>query len=132
MYLLDTALSLRIIEKAPPKALGRLLECPPEQVALSAITLGELAHGVAVSRGRDKAAKALELFLAALQVVEYSAEAALAYAELRAQLDAKGVAMGVTEAMVAAHALSLGATLATSSSKGLRRISGLSVENWLR
>ena len=32
----------------------------------------------------------------------------------------------------AAHALSLGATLATSSLKSLRRISGLSVENWVR
>jgi tRNA(fMet)-specific endonuclease VapC len=132
MYLLDTSLCLHIIEKAPPKALGRLLECPPDEVGISVITLGELAHGVAASAARAKDQKALELFLAALQVVEFSAEAALTYGELRAQLDAKGVVIGVTEAMVAAHALSLGATLATRSPKGVRRIAGLSVENWTR
>jgi tRNA(fMet)-specific endonuclease VapC len=132
MYLLDTALCLRIIEKAPPKALARLLECPPDEVGISVITLGELAHGVAASPAPEKGRKALELFLAALQVVEYSAEAALTYAELRAQLDARGAEPGALEVMVAAHALSLGATLATSSTKSFRRVSGLSVENWVR
>jgi tRNA(fMet)-specific endonuclease VapC len=132
MHLLDTSLCRHIIEKAPPKALGRLLECPPDAVGISVVTLGELAHGVAASRAPDKQRKALELFLAALQVVEYSVQAALTYGELRAQLEEKGVEMGVAEAMVAAHALSLGATLATRSPKSLRRISGLSVENWAR
>lgn len=132
MYLLDTQLCLVIIKKAPPKALERLLACSPEEVGLSAVTLGELAHGVARSRAPEKNKQALELFLAALQVVEFSAEAALTWGELRAQLDAKGVALGALDTMIAAHALSLGATLASSSPKAFRRIVGLKVENWVR
>jgi NO-binding membrane sensor protein with MHYT domain len=68
----------------------------------------------------------------ALQVVEFSAEAALLWGELRAQLDAKGVALGALDTMIAAHALSLGATLASSSPRAFRRIAGLKVENWAR
>lgn len=132
MVLLDTQLCLAIIKKAPPKALDRLLACSPDQVGLSVVTLGELVHGVARSRAPQKNRQALELFLAALQVVEFSAEAALAWGELRAQLDAKGVALGALDTMIAAQALSLGATLATSSPKAFRRISGLTVENWVR
>jgi tRNA(fMet)-specific endonuclease VapC len=132
MILLDTQLCLHIIKKAPPKALERLLACSPDEVGLSVITLGELAHGVARSRAPQKNEQALQLFLAALQVVEFSAEAALLWGELRAQLDAKGIALGALDTMIAAHALSLGATLASSSPKPFRRISGLKVENWAR
>ena len=132
MYLLDTNLCLHIIAKAPPKALDRLLACSPDEVGISVITLGELASGVARSQAEEKNRRALELFLAALQVVEFSAEAALAWGELRAQLDSKGAEMGVLDAMIAAQALSLGATLATSTPKAFRRIAGLKVENWAR
>ncbi|HTV25908.1 MAG TPA: type II toxin-antitoxin system VapC family toxin [Polyangiaceae bacterium] len=132
MVLLDTNLCLLIIKKAPPKALERLLACAPDEVGLSVITLGELAHGVAQSSNPDKNREALELFLAALRVVEFSAEAALTWGQLRAQLDAKGTAMGALDAMIAAQALSLGATLATSTPKAFRSIKGLTLENWTR
>lgn len=61
-----------------------------------------------------------------------SADAALAWGELRAQLDAKGSVLGALDTMIAAHALSRGATLATTSPKAFRAVSGLKVESWVR
>lgn len=132
MYLLDTSLCILIIRKAPAKVLKRLDDCEPEDVALSAVTLSELTYGVSSSSASGKNREALELFLSAFQVLDYTAQAALAYGQVRQALASDGVAMGAMDLMIAAHALSLGATLVSSEPKPFRAVPGLVVENWAR
>lgn len=132
MYILDTHFCIHLISKRPPKALDRLIACPPDQVGLSAITLSELAYGVSGSPTRERNREALELFLVALPVLEYPAEAAFAYGEIRAVLEQKGVILGAMDLMIAAHAVAVGATLVSNKPKEFRRVPGLQVENWAR
>jgi tRNA(fMet)-specific endonuclease VapC len=57
---------------------------------------------------------------------------ALAYDDFRARLEAAGKPIGVNDMLIAAHAVSLGRTIATDNEREFSWIDGLPVENWLR
>lgn len=132
MHLLDTDICIYLIKKQPRKVLDRLMDCSPDDVALSVVTLSELAFGVAKSRDKSKNGKALELFMAPFQVLPFPVEAAFAYAEIRAHLEKKGRPIGPMDLMIAAHAVSLGATLVSNNLREYRRVPRLEAENWAR
>ena len=132
MFLLDTNICTYLIKKRPAKVLERLMRCSPEDVALSVVTLSELAYGVSKSQAQQKNREALELFLCPFQVLEYPAEAAFAYGHIRAELERKGMPIGGTDLMIAAHAMATGATLVSNNLKEFRRVPGLKTENWAR
>jgi tRNA(fMet)-specific endonuclease VapC len=132
VYLLDTNICIYLIKKHPSKVVDRLMSCSPDDVALSAVTVSELAYGVSKSKAREKNGEALQLFLAPFQVLPYSLEAALTYGDIRAELEAKGTPIGAMDLMIAAHAKALDATLVSNNLKEFRRVSGLRTENWVR
>jgi tRNA(fMet)-specific endonuclease VapC len=53
------------------------------------------------------------------------------YAKLRAHLEQAGTPIGANDTLIAAHALSLGATLVTADAEFVR-VPDLQVENWLQ
>ena len=132
MYLLDTNICIYLIRKHPAKVLERLMACSPDDVALSVVTLSELAYGVSKSQAQQKNREALELFLSPFQVLEYPADAAFAYGHIRAELEIKGTPIRGMDLMIAAHAVAAGATLVSNNLKEFRRVSGLKTENWAR
>ena len=132
MYLLDTNICIYLIKKQPPKVVDRLMSCSPEEVALSAVTVSELAYGVSKSKAPRENAEALQLFLAPFQVLSYSLEAAFAYGDIRSELERKGTPIGGMDLLIAAHAMALGATLVSNNLREFRRVSGLATENWAR
>ena len=50
---------------------------------------------------------------------------------LQAALLKIGISIGVNDAMIAAHALSIGCVLVTNNRKHFSRIPGLKIENWI-
>jgi tRNA(fMet)-specific endonuclease VapC len=132
VYLLDTNICIYLIKKHPPKLLERLTRCSPDEVALSTVTVSELAYGVSKSRAHQQNAEALQMFLAPFQVLAYSTEAAFIYGDIRAELDRKGTPIGAMDLLIAAHAKALGATLVSNNLREFRRVPGLESENWAR
>jgi tRNA(fMet)-specific endonuclease VapC len=53
------------------------------------------------------------------------------YADLRTQLEQLGTPIGANDTLIAAHAMSLDATLVTAGAE-FTRVPGLQVENWLQ
>jgi len=53
------------------------------------------------------------------------------YGEIRAFLEGKGKVIGAMDMLIAAHAGSLGLTLATNNLREFQRVPGLEVENWV-
>ena len=53
------------------------------------------------------------------------------YADLRAHLEKLGTPIGAHDSLIAAHALTLGATLVSANTE-FSRVPGLQVENWLQ
>ena len=61
----------------------------------------------------------------------WDAKAADEFAVLQAGLLKIGTPIGGNDAMIAAHALSIGCVLVTDNRKHFSRVPGLKIENWI-
>lgn len=130
-YLLDTNICIALIRHRNPNVLARLSACTPGDVGISTITLSELTFGVEKSARPTQNRVALAAFCAALEIYPYSESAASAYGEIRAQLERTGQPIGPLDTLIAAHGLSLDATVVTNNEREFRRVPELKVENWV-
>jgi tRNA(fMet)-specific endonuclease VapC len=128
--MLDTNICIHAIKRNAPEMVRRLERTSPEDVAISSVVAADLWTGVMKSRERARNEQALREFLAFVDVRDFPAEAARAYGEIRAELEAKGRSIGATDLLIAAHAVHERATLVTRNSDEFKRVDQLKVESW--
>ena len=101
---------------------------PVGACSVSAIAACELWTGAekmgAFERGE------LELLFTVIPVLEFSTEAVPHYGAIRVHLERKGMTIGALDLLIAAHALSLGATLVTANVAEFKRVPKLRVLAW--
>lgn len=131
-YMLDTDTCSYIMKRSNAVVLERLESVPVSDVCMSIITKAELLYGVEVSPRRSQDAAALAAFLPYVQALDFSDDAALHYADIRADLKKRGLLIGANDLLIAAHARSLELTLATNNTAEFERVGGLVIENWTR
>ena len=131
-YLLDTNICIAIIKQQPPVTLRHLQKCLVGDVAVSTITVAELRYGAAKSQATVRNQQALDQFLVSLVVAEFGINEAQAYGLLRADLEKRGMLIGPLDMLIAAHAITLGATLVTNNTREFKRVKGLSIEDWTK
>lgn len=129
-FLLDTDICIYIIKRNPPSVFERLRSCRAGDVGVSAITVAELRYGADKSQRPKQNHEGLDLFLAPLEIVSFGDDAALEYGKIRTQLESAGQPVGPLDMLIAAHARSLGITLATNNTAEFKRVRGLKVESW--
>ena len=129
-YLLDTNICIYIMRRRPPHVFERFRQEGPERIGISSLSVAELSFGMEKSQRVQGNLAALEEFLYPLTILTFDERAAYAYGRLRATLERQGTPIGPLDTLIAAHALSLEATLVTNSTRELARIQGLLVENW--
>src|SRR5487761_2649437 len=129
--MLDTNICIAIIKRKPPQVLKRFAAYKVGDIGISWVTLAELEFGVAKSLHVDKNQAALDEFVLPLEVANFDRETARVYGWVRATLEKKGTPIGSLDLMIGAHALVLGATLATNNTREFSRIKGLTVVDWL-
>ena len=130
MILLDTNICIYVINTKPPEVLARFHQYRLGDIGISSVVAAELAYGVAKSQSaRNRAA--LEMFMAPLEILPFDEQAIWRYGDLRAQLEHRGLPIGSLDTMIAAHALSLDATLVTNNTREFERVAGLRLENWV-
>jgi tRNA(fMet)-specific endonuclease VapC len=76
-----------------------------------------------------KIAQMTEAFFAEVSVLPFTEETARTYAALRVSMERTGKSLGPYDMLIAAHALSVGATL-VSADRAFRFAPGLAVEDW--
>jgi len=130
MILLDTNICIYIINAKPPAVLERFQQYQMGDVGLCSVVAAELAFGVAKS-GSIRNRQALEMFLAPLTVLPFDDVAVWCYGDLRADLERRGTPIGSLDTMIAAHALSLRATLVTNNIREFSKVPGLQLDNWV-
>ncbi len=135
VYLLDTNTCIYLLTGNQPdyqrNILARLDTLPRnERPVISTVVLSELQYGVRKSRWRKANQTLLDEFLLDFDVNDYGASAAVFYGELRTDLEKRGQPIGSMDMMIAAHALSLDATLVTHNTREFRRVKGLRLEDW--
>jgi tRNA(fMet)-specific endonuclease VapC len=127
-YLLDTNIVSYII-KGQPAVRRRLVGVPTYELAISAVTEGELRYGVARLSSGARLNKMVEEFLIRVAVYPWDSAAAQEYGRIRAALERAGDALGNLDTMIAAHALATGSVLVTHD-KAFARVKGLKIEDW--
>lgn len=128
LFMLDTDMASFVI-KDRPGVRARLATIPPEQICLSAITEGELLYGLKRLPPDHALQIRVRRFLTLLQVLPWRAGAV--YADIRHELLSTGQPIGELDMMIAAHAMSVGATLVTHNMRHFSRIAApLSVVDW--
>jgi tRNA(fMet)-specific endonuclease VapC len=128
-YLLDTNIVSYAMRHAEPVR-SRLAKTDPEEIAISAITEGELWYG-ASRRGSRALEGKIQSFLARVRVLAWDSAAVRKYGELRAKLEEVGHSVGSLDLLIGAQALSAGLILVTHD-QSFSRIKNLKVEDWTR
>ncbi len=90
-YMLDTNICIYLIKRSPSEVLERFRQHSPQDVAISTITLFELQYGVEKSRYRQRSESALANFLLSLNLINLDNSSAIEAANIRAQLEKKGI-----------------------------------------
>ncbi len=129
-YMLDTDTCSYIMKRSHPQVIKRLRGVPVSDVCMSVVTKAELLYGAEVSPRRSQDAAALAAFLPYVEGLEFPDDAALHYAQIRADLKKRGALIGANDLLIAAHARCLGLTLVTNNTGEFGRVTGLSIENW--
>jgi tRNA(fMet)-specific endonuclease VapC len=118
------------------RALRLLKRCRQRQkdgdvVGLSAITISELEFGARNGGRYEEEMAAVRKVLLPFEALPYDAIRAPArYGLVRYVLESAGQTIGAMDLLIAAHALSLDATLVTSNQEHFRRIDGLKLAKW--
>lgn len=129
-FMLDTDISSYIMKRSDEAVIRRVKTEPPSDLCISVITKSELLFGVEISPRRQENLDALNAYLRAIRVLELHPDAAMHYAQIRADLQRTGTAIGPNDLFIAAHARSLGLTLVTNNTREFARVPGLKLENW--
>lgn len=130
-YLLDTNIVSDLVRHPQGAVAARIGQVGEAAVATSIIVAAELHFGAA-KRQSERLSRQLAAVLAVLPVLPLSGDADRTYGELRARLEAAGRPIGGNDMLIAAHALTIGATLVTDNVGEFERVAGLRIENWLR
>ncbi|OIP56394.1 MAG: VapC toxin family PIN domain ribonuclease [Helicobacteraceae bacterium CG2_30_36_10] len=129
--MLDTNICIYLIKNRPSQVRRKFDIYEVGEICISSITVAELYYGVQKSQMSEQNERALALFLAPLNIVQFDEHAAIEYGKIRATLEAKGTVIGSLDMLIAAHAKSLGVLLVTNNMKEFQRVDALSLENWV-
>ncbi|MFM2049934.1 MAG: hypothetical protein RL682_425 [Pseudomonadota bacterium] len=134
IYLLDTNIISHMMREPAGRATQKFAAVAAmdltQGVVTSTVVLCELQFGLQ-RRPNLRLSAALDRILTGVEVLSLDIDVVPRYAQLRAVLEENGNPIGPNDTLIAAHALSLGATL-VSADVEFARIPGLQVENWLR
>ena len=128
-YMLDTNIVIYVIKRRPIELL-EIFNRHVGQMCISSITLAELLHGVEKSAMPDHNLLQVEDFISRLEVLTYGSKAAAHYGEIRADLERKGMPIGINDIHIAGHARSEGLTLVSNNLREFRRVEALRLINW--
>lgn len=131
MFLLDTNILSDLIRHPQGVIAARIAEVGESEITTSIIVASELRYG-AERRGSARLSAQLEAILELLPILPLGDDADAHYGRLRADLERRGTPIGANDMLIAAHALSIGATLVTDNVREFERVEGLAIVNWLR
>ena len=129
--MLDTDICSYIIKKRPSNAQDIFDSLDDDEVCISVITQAELLYGLVRLPERNKINPLISEFIKNIEILDWDGEAAKEYARLRVFLEKKGKPSGNLDMMIAAHALSVNATLVSNNLRHFAGIPKLKTENWV-
>ena len=131
MYLLDTNILSDVAHDPTGPVARKLDEIDPDSIVSSVVVAAEVWFGVENNPSYRSRART-ESFMETVRVLGMGPEVVRVYGRVRAEMQKSGRSLGPNDMLIAAHALSLDATLVTDDAKAFAQVPGLRIENWLR
>lgn len=122
-FLIDADAAVYAMDVGNEILTRRIAEHEAGEIAISTISFAEVAYGTYI--GKPPKPEVLNAFIEAIPLLAFDEAAAREYARLpfkRARFDR----------LLAAHALSIGATVITNNEDDFADVPGLKVENWTK
>lgn len=129
--MLDTNAVSELIRNPSGGVAAKVLTTPQADIVLSSIVASELLFGVE-KRGSARLAALIDQVFGKFVVLDYDFRAADTYSRVRNSLRLLGTPIGPLDTLIAAHALSLDATLVTHNMAEFGRVDGLKIKDWTR
>ena len=133
-YMLDTHVVSHIMQGRNSVLLARLTALPVGQVVMSSITLAELEYGLHRKGQPARLRNAMTQVLLRMDVLPWDEAVATCYGAMCATLETQGINLSDFDMMIAAHAVTVDATL-VSRDKAFAQVSAgptyrLKLEVW--
>lgn len=129
-YLLDTNACIRYLNSRDNPVFYRLSLLPVSDIFLCDVVKFELYYGAYKSSNRDKNLAKLATFFNEFVSLPFDGQAAEICGYVRAELNKKGIPIGVYDLQIAAIALAHDLILVTHNVSEFRRVQGLQYEDW--
>jgi tRNA(fMet)-specific endonuclease VapC len=129
-YLLDTNTCIRYINGRAPAIRDRILATPDDDIAISAVTKGEMFAGSGRSQTPQRSRAKQEAFFARFASLPFDDAAAHEFGRIRAGLETAGTPIGPYDMQIAAIALVHGLIVVTHNVREFERVPGLQIEDW--
>lgn len=129
MYVLDTN-TLIYFFKGVGNVSDRLLSTPPVEIGIPAVVVFELEAGIRISKSPQRRRTQLQEFLSLTTLLRFGLSEAASAAQIRVDLQRKGVPIGPYDVLTAGTALANHGILITHNTREFSRIDGLKIEDW--
>lgn len=129
MFLLDTNILIYFF-KGIGKVEQNLMSKAPKDIGMPAIVLFEIEVGIGKSKSPHKRIKQLSDLISVISVLPFGMKEARSAAQIRVQLEKKGIPIGPMDILIGGTALAHQATLVTHNIKEFGRIKKLQLEDW--
>jgi tRNA(fMet)-specific endonuclease VapC len=127
IYLLDTDTCIALLKKKP-SVIQHLRDVGVHNCKISDVTIAELYFGT-VKSGSEKHFNEVNRISSLFE--SYSILYLIKYAEIRWELEKKGLKIGDMDMFIAATALEEDLIIVTGNTDHFSRIEGLKIENWM-
>jgi len=127
-YMLDTN-TVSYFVRANPNVTSVMLARNYSDLCISSIVEAELLYGVERAPAATRIANVVREFLARVESLPWTSQESACFAVTRTRMERVGKSLELHDMLIAAHALSLGATLVTADA-AFRHVPGLAVEDW--
>lgn len=128
-YLLDSN-TLIYLFKGQGTVADHFYNMLPQNMFVPSIVLFELQVGVNKSNNPMRRMRQIKTLLEQIGVLSFGEKEALASAEVRAILEAKGTPIGPYDIQIVGTAIANDLTLVTHNTKEFNRVDGLQITDW--
>lgn len=131
-YLLDTNTVSFLVNGRSNAVRRRYIEVENQgsEIAISAITEGEIRFGLAKRPEATRLRASFDHFLSAVGLLPWDSNVAAIYGRLRVEMAAEGKSLALMDLLIASHALAIGAALVTHDKAFLSASPSLTVVDW--
>ena len=127
--MLDTSVVSNLINDPTGQVAARVLAVGSDNICVSTIAAAELRYGAARNQSK-KLRRMIDDLVEEVEFVNFDGDAADEYGRLRAEMEAVGKSLDPNDMLIAAHAKSIGATLATLDGDFLVAADFVNISRW--